>query len=69
MDSMFEEKMCKYCRTTDKGSCKNNYTNYIEKNVVYYKCSSYKKDSQKISPYRKPLEVTAERDYKLKKER
>lgn len=60
MVSMFEEKICSYCKNPN---CKKQINIIVEKNITTYKCDEYIKNLEKITPYKEPLKVLAKRDY------
>lgn len=60
MVDVFESKMCNYCKNLN---CSKNIAVNNVKGVTIYKCDEYIKDKKKVTPYTKPLTVTAERDY------
>lgn len=65
MGNIYEQRMCKYCKNEN---CNSGIVITVDNNFISYKCNNYQKDSSKITPYQKPLLVTAKRDYILDKE-
>lgn len=60
MIDMFEKKLCSCCKNEN---CNHNIVITVKKNIVTYKCNEYIKNPKKLVPYKKPLIVTAKRDY------
>lgn len=60
MVTIFELKICQCCKNTD---CDKNIIVNKDKDLLCYKCENYIRDEAKITPYEKPLVVTAKRDY------
>lgn len=62
MEEIFYRQICSVC----KHECNNHKRNinHIKNNdITIYSCPFYEKDVKKIIPYKKPLFVTANRDY------
>jgi hypothetical protein len=51
-----------------KIAIRNGIIIFQKGDVVSYKCINYKPNKAKIIPYKKPLIVTAKRDYTIKTE-
>lgn len=65
MVDVFELKICGCCKNRN---CSHNIITNEGTNLLSYKCNEYVKDLSKITPYEKPLTITAERDYISAKE-
>lgn len=62
MEEIFSRQICSVCKNYNNCN-KNKFKYKIDKNINIYFCTYYKKDPKKIIPYKKPLFVTAKRDY------
>ena len=63
MENIFEEKICLVCKKYNTDKCPKIIQKEVRRDSSITFCTSYLKDSSKVKPYKKPLLVTAKRDY------
>lgn len=63
MENVFLEKVCFVCKNYKTENCSKIIQKEIKNGITITSCKTYLKDSSKIEPYKKPLIVTADRNY------